>query len=128
MPVRGPPENDGKVRQQGRRQRETQGVHVGTLRVSSNENAAGGLSHHSLPSAWSATPNHHGSETRGVYPEPCRRAQTVFAKEVGFGAPAQPRPRQETNATLENEKMGLRRHLMLLKQRKAGLAGGAIRE
>ncbi|MDT7043808.1 hypothetical protein [Candidatus Nitronereus thalassa] len=33
--------------------------------------------------AWSTAPNHYGSETRW--------AQTVFAKEVGFGAAAQPR-------------------------------------
>ncbi len=33
---------------------------------------------------WSTTPNQDGSETR------C--AQTVFARKVGFGAPAQPRP------------------------------------
>ncbi|MDA1305492.1 MAG: hypothetical protein O2999_14610 [Nitrospirae bacterium] len=40
-----------------------------------------------LRGAWSTAPNQDGSETRG--------AQTVFAKEVGFVAAAQPRPRQE---------------------------------
>jgi len=38
-------------------------------------------------SAWPTTPNQDGSETRS--------AQTVFAKEVGFGAAAQPRPTRE---------------------------------
>jgi hypothetical protein len=49
LPVRIPPENDEKVRQQGRRPREGRGVQARTLRPSSNENADGGLSHHSLP-------------------------------------------------------------------------------
>ncbi len=39
-----------------------------------------------LRGPWSSTPNQDGSETR------C--AQTVFAREVGFGVPAQPRPTQ----------------------------------
>jgi len=32
--------------------------------------------------ASASAPNQNGSRTRGVYPEPCRRAQTALAKEV----------------------------------------------
>jgi len=46
--------------------------------------------------AWSTTPNQDGSETRSEV-ESHLSTQTVFAKEVGFGVPAQPRPRQEKN-------------------------------
>ena len=42
---------------------------------------------------WSTTPNQDGSETRSEVKSHLS-AQTVFAKEVGFGLPAQPRPRQ----------------------------------
>ena len=35
---------------------------------------------HGPPGAFLPLPNQDGSETRGVYPEPCRRTQTVFAK------------------------------------------------
>jgi len=48
-PVRLPPENGETVRQQGRRRCEGRGVQARTLRPSNNENAAGGLFHHSLP-------------------------------------------------------------------------------
>jgi len=36
----------------------------------------------------------YGCATRGACPEPCRRTQTVLAREVEFGAMAKPRPRR----------------------------------
>jgi len=50
----------------------------------------------SLRGLWSTTPNQDGSETR------C--AQTVFAREVGFGVMPQPRPRQEKKRKWKEEK------------------------
>ena len=85
LPVRGPSENGEKVRQQGRRPREGRGVQARTLRPSSNENAAGGLSHHSLPGASASVPNLMAQELAPLkQPSPKSR----------FGTTAPPRPTQ----------------------------------
>ena len=84
LPVRGPPENGEKVRQQGRRPREGRGVQARTLRPSSNENASGGLFHHSLPGAFATVPNRMARELAPLK-QPSPRSR--------FGTVAQPHPK-----------------------------------